>query len=248
MSYNLTDNQKEICKWLVGESKKGKLPDEFYFDLFTHKNKILVNRQLPEFTIEQPEITKGTIEVLRKERLLTYKNIRGKPSGYYPQMLIGLLVTLRGQLFKAVESDFGSPDTLFTQYLTPLSDLTYLDKEIIDRCLPTLSVDSANPKNWDTAIRNAVVILEERLRDIGNIPDSNRRGKPLVNYLFGKNGTMINKFKDDSEREGYRDLYAGIVSIFRNAYTHRLIDPSPEDGGEVLGFINLLLKMLENLR
>jgi hypothetical protein len=52
----------------------------------------------------------------------------------------------------------------------------------------------------------------------------------------------------DSERQGYRDLYSGIVGAIRNPFGHRLIDPGPQDAGATLVFINLLLKMLEDLR
>jgi hypothetical protein len=36
------------------------------------------------------------------------------------------------------------------------------------------------------------------------------------------------------EREGYRDLYAGALGAFRNPSAHRLIDPTPHDGGVYL--------------
>jgi Protein of unknown function (Hypoth_ymh) len=51
-----------------------------------------------------------------------------------------------------------------------------------------------------------------------------------------------------SERQGYRDLYAGIVGAFRNPSAHRLVDPSPEEGGAFIVFVNLLLSKLEALR
>ena len=43
-------------------------------------------------------------------------------------------------------------------------------------------------------------------------------------------------------------MYAGMVGAFRNPYAHRLIDPTPEDGGAFIIFVNLLLKMVEDLR
>jgi hypothetical protein len=69
-----------------------------------------------------------------------------------------------------------------------------------------------------------------------------------VNDVFGTNGTLASKFTVASEREGYRDLYAGIVGAYRNPFAHRLIDPSPEEGGAFIVFVNLLLKKLEALR
>jgi hypothetical protein len=43
-------------------------------------------------------------------------------------------------------------------------------------------------------------------------------------------------------------LYAGTIGAFRNPSAHRLIDPTPEEGGAFIVFVNLLLKKLEDLR
>jgi len=114
--------------------------------------------------------------------------------------------------------------------------------------LPILGAGSADPTLWDSAIRTAGVILEERLRDVGGINDPNRIGRDLVIDVFGQSGSLAQKFSVPGERSGYRDLFAGIVGAFRNRYSHRFVDPSPEDGGAFIVFINLMLKMLEDLR
>ena len=67
-----------------------------------------------------------------------------------------------------------------------------------------------------------------------------------MNSVFAANGTLADRFTK-SEREGYRDLYAGIVGVFRNVYGHRIVDPTPEDAGAFIVFVNLLLKRLEDL-
>lgn len=100
----------------------------------------------------------------------------------------------------------------------------------------------------DSAVRTAGVILEERLRDVGSISDPNKTGRNLVNDVFGNNGTLALKFTVSSERDGYRELYSGVVGAFRNPSAHRLIDPSPEEGGAFIIFVNLLLAKLEALR
>lgn len=105
----------------------------------------------------------------------------------------------------------------------------------------------SDPPLWDSVVRTACVMLEERLSDVGLIANSKRTGCDLVNDLFGKNGKLISKFASSAEREGHRDLYAGIVGTFRNPSAHRLIDLSSE-GGAVIVSVNLLLKMLEALR
>jgi hypothetical protein len=71
--------------------------------------------------------------------------------------------TLMGNAFAAVDSDFDAPDTGFVKHLTPLDDVTNLDNELKERCLPSLGAGSTNPKMWDTAVRTAVVVLERTL-------------------------------------------------------------------------------------
>jgi hypothetical protein len=119
----------------------------------------------------------------------------------------------------------------------------YLDADLSSRCLPLVNANPNNPKVWDSAVRTAGVILEERLRKVGNIKD-NSVGRDLVNKVFGKAGTLAKDFTDESERDGYRDLFAGVVGAFRNPSAHRLIDPNPEEGGAYIVFVNLLLKHL----
>jgi len=91
------------------------------------------------------------------------------------------------------------------------------------------------------------VILEERLRSIGGIGGESV-GRDLVNKVFGKNGVLAEQFDSESEREGYRDLFAGIVGAFRNPSGHRLVDPNPHEGGAYILFVNLLLSHLERLK
>lgn len=155
--------------------------------------------------------------------------------------------TLMGIAFEAVDSGFDTPDTSFVRHLTPLAESTNLDLELEKRCLPMLGAGSANPTLWDSAARVALVILEERIRRVAGIADPTRTGRDLVNDVFGDKGTLADRFESGSERSGYRDLYAGVVGVFRNHYAHRLVDPSPEDGGALIVFVNLLLKMTDDL-
>jgi hypothetical protein len=52
---------------------------------------------------------------------------------------------------------------------------------------------------------------------------------------------------DDKQLKAYRDLYAGMMAVFRNRYAHRIVDPNPEVGGAIIVFIDLLLKMLGDI-
>jgi hypothetical protein len=247
--YNLTPGQKDLLRWLVRQVRDGNLPEEFIIFWTTYgKDHILGFKG--EEGVDIPNLTKGALDALAAADLIlcdiSYET-KVSSSGTRQAETIRRC-TLLGKAYEVVDSDFGAPDVSFVQHLTPLADVTNLDTEIKQRCLPILSAGSADPKLWDSAVRTACVILEERLRDVGGITDPGRIGRDLVNDVFGAKGTLAEKIPNESERQGYRDMYAGIVGVFRNPYGHRLVDPVPEDGGAFVVFVNLLLKTLEDLR
>jgi hypothetical protein len=250
---DLTENQKDLARWFVKQVSGGDLSEEFVISWISEERV-----EIGGFRGKPPAISKGMLDALAAAELLIcipeyqtsdYKleSIHG-PVTQRKQLELRRRCVLTGKAFKAVNSNFATPDTSFVTHLTPLADVTNLDNEIKTRCLPILGAGSADPRLWDSAVRTAGVILEERLHTVGGIADSGRVGRELVNDVFGKQGTLVTKFPQDSERQGYRDLYAGVVGALRNPYAHRLVDPTPEDGGATIIFVNLLLKMLEDLR
>jgi len=236
--YNLTDRQKDLLRWLVEQVRDGNLDEQLR--VFWVGDAIRILGLKKKAVTEIPKFTKGALEALAAAGLI----LRDEGGCMASDAFTGILL---GKAYEAVDSDFSAPDTSFVQHLTPLADITNLDTELKQRCLPILGAGSADPKLWDSAVRTAGVILEERLHDVGRITDNSRIGRDLVNDVFGQNGTLAAKFANDAERQGYRDLYAGIVGAFRNPYAHRLMDPLPENGGAFIVFTNLLLKMLDNL-
>jgi hypothetical protein len=236
--YNLTENQKKLIKWIVQEISNGNLDEEFRITRTQAGLSIAQYRGEGE----QPIISDGILDALATEGLI----IRSRQSQTLKATIDRCTVT--GKAYEAVKSNFNAPDTSFLRNLTPLEDVSNFDNELKQRCFPILGAGSADPKLWDSAVRTAGTILEERLRDVGGITDTNRVGRNLVNDIFGRSGTLASKFLVESERDGCRDLYAGAVGVFRNPSAHRLIDPTPEDGGAIIVFINFLLKKLENLR
>jgi len=231
-----------VVRWLVAQVHDGNLAEEFQV-YWTNSGANIIGLKDGDPPVT---ITRGTLDVLVAAEMLMCDPIRPPMAG--AQTEIARRCVLRGKAYEAVDSDFASADTSFVTHLAPLADVTNLDSEIKTRCLPILGAGSSDPKLWDSALRTAGVILEERLRDVGGITDSARSGRDLVNDLFKKGGTLAGKFPQDSERQGYRDLYAGLVGVLRNPYAHRLIDPTPEAGGALVVFVDLLLKMLEDLR
>lgn len=242
MNYNLTDRQKDLLRWIVDQVRSDRLEEEFHI---TFLNGGTVVSEWRHEGQPQPDVTLSMLEALCAEQCLRCTQ------QHTPQRIGSRSQTVECSLtgigYQAVDSDFNEPDTTFLRQLTPLSDISLLDERLKERCLPVLATGANDPKNWDTAVRNAGVVLEERLRVVGGITDPHIVSKQLANAVFGQNGSKARSLKVDSEREGYRDLYAGVMGAFRNPFAHRWNDPTPEDGGAILVFINLLLKMLDDL-
>ncbi|WP_103670311.1 TIGR02391 family protein [Pseudanabaena sp. BC1403] len=256
--YNLTDNQKKVAKWLVKNVKDENLNEEFRIQWAIIPTEgvyqfLILNYKGTEQELKDIGITKGSLNALATNKLLLYQTNRATHNSTSEDAYRLLIpetwyCTLTGNIYTAVDNDFNTPDTSFINYLNPLANPSDFDEALTKRCFPILATGGSDPKLWDSAVRTAGVILEERLRDVGNISDPNQTGQSLVSKVFGKNGTLESKFSVPSEQSGYRDLYAGIVGAFRNPSAHRLVDPSPDEGGAFIVFVNLLLKKLEDLR
>lgn len=233
----LTERQKELARMIVRAIREERLGEEFGVVWSKDGPGIIGTSEYVDDLENSSHLTRGSLTSLERADLIQPIVSRSDFAKY--------VVTSR--LYSAVDSDFDEPDTSFVKHLTPLADVSNLDEELKQRCLPILGAGASDPQLWDSAVRTAGVILEERLRVVGGIEDSSRVGRDLVNDVFGQRGTLADCFDVSSERVGYRDLYAGIVGAFRNPSAHRLIDPSPEDGGAFIVFVNLLLKHLEEL-
>jgi uncharacterized protein (TIGR02391 family) len=258
--YNLTPTQKELLRLIVKRVRAKEIPEEFtvswgrdgvgklHNGIYNVPHTILSPTVFPRVVAHlAPEFTKGAIDALATNQLLHVRAESGRVT------VVGEVdevrhCTVTGKAYEAVDSNFAAPDTSFVRHLTPLADITTLDSELKDRCLPILGAGAADRKLWDSAVRTAGVIFEERIRTVGGITDRRVIGRELVNQVFGKHGTFAAKFANEAERESHREIYAGVVGAFRNPSAHRLVDPTPPEGGAFIVFVNLLLKKLEDLR
>ena len=103
-----------------------------------------------------------------------------------------------------------------------------------------------DPRAWDTTVKAVLVTLESRMRDILGPDEESSTASQVVNQLFAKGGLWF-EMLGPKKAQAHRDLFAGIVGLFRNHYLHRLEDPAPADGGAIIQFVSLLLKMLDDL-
>lgn len=115
-----------------------------------------------------------------------------------------------------------------------------LDEELMRRCGSLIHMDK-----FDEAVRNAFVLLEERLRQAVN--QEGMTGTQLANYAFNStNGPLAKHLgHNQAEREGLRELYSGAFKLFRNPTAHGVADYSAAEGKAIIGLVDLLLKMLE---
>lgn len=234
--YNITDKQKEVLRCIVNHILEDNLPENFKIYSNQFRTYIFSNQKKDIPPDIEKNMNKELFVFFEQQGLIEFAKIDTSDNLY------SCLVTQKA--IDAVKSDFNEPDTSFLKYITPLTDVSNLDNELKQRCLPMLGADSSDPTLWDSAVRTAGVILENRLRQKGQISNPNIIGQKLVNKIFSNKGTLASKFTIDSERQGYRDLYAGIIGSYRNPSAHRLIDPTPEEGGAFIIFVDLLLKKI----
>lgn len=232
----LTEAQKNLLQWLVEQVRAGILTEEEIWFSWS----LLGTYDVVDYQGKIPEIKKQDIDALYSSGLLVCDKGKSLTDVYK--------CALTNRAYEAVDSDFGVLNLSTIPWLISLAEVQHFDSELWDRCRFSLSTGGDNPKAWDKAVRTALVVLEERLRKLGKTeavnPDAT--GENIVNMVFGKNSILNGKLSD-KQREAYRNLYAGMMGIFRNSYAHRLIDPSPEVGGAIIAFIDLLLKMLDDI-
>lgn len=119
---------------------------------------------------------------------------------------------------------------------------TDLDEELLRRCGHLVHLGA-----FDEAVRSAFVLLEERLRLA--IGEEGMTGTALANKAFNATDGPLSKHlgKNQSEREGMRELYSGAFKLFRNPAAHGAVGYSAADGKEILGLVNLMLRMLKRV-
>ncbi|NEQ86880.1 MAG: hypothetical protein F6K26_44605 [Moorea sp. SIO2I5] len=225
---NLNETQKKLLQWLVEKVRAKKLNEEIWFT-WSFSGTIIVGYQG-----KVPEVNRITLHALKNSGCLLCE--RRRKDEYK--------CALTRKAYEAVDSNFDAPNL---SAIPP--ELKHLDSELLERCHFSLSAGGDDPKAWDKAVRTATVVLEERLIKLGKTDSINpdATGESIVNIIFAGNNPVLDGKLDDSKLKAYRNLYAGMMGVFRNPYAHRFIDPSPEVGGAIIAFIDVLLKQLNDI-
>lgn len=128
-------------------------------------------------------------------------------------------------------AEHGSPQTL--QSLIQ-------DAELRERCHDLLAAG----RHYDRAVREACVILEDRVRSAGGY-GKELIGTALMEMAFSQKGGPLRLSNIDPEQRGAMELYRGLMAFFRNAAGHNLsANYNREDALRFVAFVDLLLDMV----
>ena len=119
------------------------------------------------------------------------------------------------------------------------------DTELRDRCTDILMATS----KFDRPINQATLVLEDRIRNKAQ-PTARLVGDKLVNFAFNEELTktvLQVPSGDPDDQRGFTQIIRGTVAAFRNKTHHHVVNSfSREDALRVCGFIDVLLRVVDN--
>ena len=99
--------------------------------------------------------------------------------------------------------------------------------------------------DYDDAVRNAFILLEEQIRDEGGY-SQDKTGSDLATEAFNEGGPL-SFGETDAEIEGVMHVYRGAFMSLRNPASHRFLeDLGRDEAHSILSFANLLLMWLDD--
>ena len=119
---------------------------------------------------------------------------------------------------------------------------TLQDVELRERCQDVLM----RTRMFDSMVRDAIAVLETRLRNLPDIEASHRRRDLAVSALSPRAGAYV-LGEDEGQQESAQLLYQGILGFFGNPFLHGLRDIEPIRARQIVGFIDTLLHLLSQV-
>ena len=125
------------------------------------------------------------------------------------------------------------------QKFNPPTEL--FDDELISQCL-----EQYNLGNFQSAIQNAFIVLEERIRKQGDLPQD-KVGRELAQMAFEPDSGPLRFGATGAERAGAKNLYVGAIMTYRNPSSHRFkSDLDRKQSYNILCLVNLLLMSISD--
>lgn len=161
------------------------------------------------------------------------------PSFFAPSKTISRTRTKNGNGTKPVVSKRASLK-LAIEYLIE-------DQELRSRCQDILMASA----NFDRPINQATLVLEDRIRKKAQPPAKLKLvGENLVGYAFNEDisKTVLRVASNDADdQRGFTQILRGVVAAFRNKTHHHTTNNfSREEAMRVCGFIDVLLRIVDN--
>jgi len=134
-------------------------------------------------------------------------------------------------------------NTQVEELLDKLSELSGLDDRLSERC-----DDLIRTEQYDAAVTQAFVLLEERLRDA--LGKDKGAGVNLSELAFAPKTGQLGQRLDLSEGEvaGVQSLFVGAFKAFRNPAAHSKVGHDRDEARAIIHLVNLLLMILEQTR
>ncbi len=119
---------------------------------------------------------------------------------------------------------------------------------IIDEELQkTLRIISDGSSNNDRAIDDALTILEDRIRNVSNLPVNDFGERLISKALHPSTGILI--ISDVvNEQEGYWKTYDGFLKAIKNPGSHRRIKYTKNEAIQIVQFADYLIGLLQKTR
>lgn len=114
-----------------------------------------------------------------------------------------------------------------------------LDEDLIEAGV----LDHFENGHYQSAIRDAFNVLEERVRESGEYgPEIH--GTNLMHQAFNVGSGPLSTGSTNSEKEGFLKLYAGAFQALRNPASHRTVELDWQRAHDIIHLVNLLLSSL----
>lgn len=120
----------------------------------------------------------------------------------------------------------------------------FLEEHGFETDLVTACLEPMRAGQFDTAVRNAYILLETKIRHTV-LADPDVTGTDLVDRAFHPENGMLNFGRTAAEKQGVYFLYRGAVQAIRNPIAHDFDQGySKDEAFRMIAFVDILLKMM----
>jgi len=226
------------AKWRANPGVKGSVPldvKEFCttngIDLNAYvlqANRLLDQGLLELHPFDQATIANGHADITEAGR----RQLDAPPPGAAPTREVADLYREIAHLRRQVEILSTNPEGLIR------------DQQLRERVSHLL----ANDTQLGTAVREAFVVLEDRIRAKGEHPQT-AVGVDLMSAAFNKATGHLILSDLDPEQDGAHLTFRGLTMWVRNAFGHRVMDATtPGDAIRIIAFVDYLLEEVGRAR